>query len=84
MATNAIGHAVCRYCGADYRLFTIFNRDMQGLCKAWKERHERKCEHRSPAQRRKWAKPYIGKDCADSSLTVDMGHSGFFDTVREI
>jgi len=50
----------------------------QGLCRAWKGRHERACEMKTPAQRRKWAKPYIGKDTVDSSIVVDMSHpTGF-------
>jgi hypothetical protein len=77
MGVNHTGHAECRYCGAHYTLFTIFNRDMQGLAKAWKRRHERGCKNRTPAQRRKWAKPYIGKDNLESSLVVDMDHEGF-------
>lgn len=75
--SNAHGFAYCQYCGAEYRLFTIFNRDMQGLCKAWKQRHERRCATRTPAERRKWAKPYVGKDRVDSSIVVDMAHPGF-------
>lgn len=74
---DALGHARCDHCGAEYRLFTIFNRDMQALCNGWKRRHERGCKTRTPAQRRKWAKPYIGKDRIDSSIVVDMGHPGF-------
>ena len=76
---DAVGHAHCAYCGADFRLFTIFNRDMQGLCKAWKNRHERRCKTRTPDQRRKWAKPYAGKDRVDSSIVVDLDHPGFKD-----
>lgn len=79
MGNNNYGFARCSHCGAEYRLFTIFNRDMQGLCKAWKGRHEHACEKRTPAQRRKWAKPYIGKDTVDSSIVVDMTHRGFAD-----
>lgn len=79
MGINNTGHAVCKYCGADYRLFTIFNRDMQGLCRAWKGRHERVCGKRTPAQRRRWAKPYANKESCESSLTVDLTHPGFLD-----
>jgi hypothetical protein len=74
-----IGMSRCIYCGAEYRLVTISNRDMQGLCKAWKARHENKCKFRSPMQRRKWAKPYFGKNSIESSIVVDMKHSGFTD-----
>jgi hypothetical protein len=62
-------------------LFTIFNRDMQGLCKVWKRRHERTCASKSPAQRRAWAKKYIGKGSTESSLTVDLAHAGFNDSI---
>jgi len=74
---NNTGQATCQYCGAEYRLFTIFNRDMQALCKIWRRRHERTCKDRTPAERRKWAKKYEGKDAGESSLTVDLEHPGF-------
>lgn len=74
---NNLGSAVCNHCGACFRLFTIFNRDMQGLCKAWKRRHERACAARTPSERRKWARKYDGKDSLGSSLTLDPAHSGF-------
>lgn len=77
MGLNNVGFASCQHCGAEFRLFTIFNRDMQGLCKVWKRRHERACKTRSPGQRRAWAKQYVGKDATDSSLNVDLGHAGF-------
>lgn len=80
---DALGYAYCKHCGAEYRLFTIFNRDMQALCNGWKRRHEWGCKTRTPAQRRKWAKPYIGKDRVDSSIVVDMTHSGFQDVSAE-
>lgn len=79
MGVNNTGMAYCRFCGAEFRLFTIFNRDMQGLCKVWKKRHERGCEKKTPAQRRKWAQKYAGKDTTESSLTVDLDHPGFID-----
>lgn len=79
MGVSNTGMAYCRFCGAEFRLFTIFNRDMQGLCKVWKKRHERGCEKKTPAQRRKWAQKYAGKDTAESSLTVDLDHPGFID-----
>lgn len=71
--------ATCSHCGAVFRLFTIFNRDMGGLAKAWRRKHEHKCASRSPKQRRAWARPYAGKDSTESSITVDMGHHGFVD-----
>lgn len=77
MSVSNQGMAYCTHCGAEYRLFTIFNRDMQGLCKAWKQRHEHACVARTPEQRRKWARPYIGKDRYDSSIIVDLNHPGF-------
>lgn len=83
MSVNNTGFASCKFCGAEYRLFTIFNRDMQGLCKAWKRRHERTCERRTPAQRRQWARQYAGKGTAESSLTVNLTHAGFNDPSPE-
>ncbi|MBB5547462.1 hypothetical protein GGD70_007822 [Paraburkholderia fungorum] len=80
MSINNTGFAYCKFCGAEYRLFTIFNRDMQGLCKAWKRRHEHTCAKKTPAQRRLWARKYGGKDTTESSLTVDLAHAGFTDT----
>lgn len=77
MGVNNTGYACCCICGAEYRLFTIFNRDMQGLCKVWRGRHERACGKRTPAERRAWAKAYVGKDSTESSLTVDLSHPGF-------
>jgi hypothetical protein len=77
MGISNFGMAYCRFCGAQFRLFTIFNRDMQGLCKVWKRRHERSCEKRTPADRKKWAKKYVGKDSTESSVIVDLTHEGF-------
>jgi len=77
MGFNSTGYASCKHCGAEFRLLTIFNRDMQGLCKVWKRRHERACGSKTPAQRRKWAKKYAGKDQLESALTVDLSHDGF-------
>lgn len=71
------GCSVCAYCGAEYRLFTIFNRDMQGLTKAWKKRHQRACKNRTPEERRKWAKKYAGKGELESPIVVDLAHEGF-------
>ncbi|WP_297500045.1 hypothetical protein [Ferrovum sp.] len=83
MSVNNFGSSTCTYCGAEYRLFTVFNRDMQGLTKAWKARHERKCAKRTPEQRLKWAAPYIGKDKIDSSIVVDPNHAGFLPQPRK-
>lgn len=83
MGVSNFGYACCRFCGAEYRLFTIFNRDMQGLCKAWKKRHERSCASRSTDERRKWARRYAGKDTTESSLVVDLSHPGFQDSSTE-
>ncbi len=77
MGTNNTGYACCSYCGAEYRLFTIFNRDMQGLASAWLRRHMRACAVRSPAGRLKWAQPFVGKTALDSALVVDLRHPGF-------
>lgn len=79
MAVNNVGQAVCDHCGAEFYLFTIFNRDMQALCKIWKRRHERGCKDRTPAQRRKWAAKYVGKDRYESSIVVDMTNAGFIE-----
>lgn len=77
MGVSNTGFARCNYCGAEFRLFTIFNRDMQGLAHAWKIRHERVCQFKTPEQRRKWAKKHEGKDRYESSLTVELDHPGF-------
>ena len=77
MSHDALGMSRCSHCGAEYRLFTIFNKDMQGLCKAWKGRHEFACAKKTPEQRLKWAKPYIGKDRHEISIVVDLNHPGF-------
>lgn len=79
MGVSNSGYARCRHCGAEYRLVTFFNRDMQGFCKAWRARHERSCLERTPAQRRAWARKYEGRDMHESSLTVDLEHPGFQD-----
>lgn len=71
------GMSYCSYCGTQYRLFTIFNKNMQGLTKAWKTRHERTCRHRSPEQRRAWARKYEGLGMLDSAITVELSHKGF-------
>jgi hypothetical protein len=77
MSINNLGFSYCDHCGAEFRLFSIFNRDMQGLCKVWKRRHERACKNRTSEQRLKWAKPYIGKDRYEGSIVVDVNHPGF-------
>lgn len=77
MSLNNQGMSYCAHCGAEFHLFSIFNRDMQGLCNVWKRRHERACSQRTPEQRQKWAKPYVGKDRYESSLVVDLSHPGF-------
>jgi hypothetical protein len=76
MSSN-FGESRCQHCGAVFRLFTIFNRDMQGLCKAWKQKHERVCAKRSPEARLKWSKKYVGLDKTESSIVIDLGHPGF-------
>ena len=79
MGISNTGFSSCKHCGAEYRLFTIFNRDMQGLCRAWKRRHENRCAKRTPAERRAWAKKYVGLDTTESSITLDLQHEGFQD-----
>lgn len=77
--SNNTGYAECTICGSEYRLFTIFNRDMMALCKIWRRRHERGCAKRTPEQRRKWAAKYAGLDTSESSIVVDLTHPGFLD-----
>lgn len=79
MGASNTGHAICAHCGAEYHLFTIFNRDMQGLATGWRKRHERACAARSPAQRNAWARPYLGKDRYESSIVVNPEHEGLKD-----
>lgn len=66
----------CEFCGATYSLFTIFNKDMGGLCKAWRNRHEFKCKNWTPEQRQKWAKKYKKNTSLDSALVMDYDHPG--------
>ena len=73
------GVACCRTCGAQFRLVTIHKRDMEGLCKAWRKRHERVCKERTPTGRRKWASKYAGKMQWESSITLDLCHPAFQD-----
>lgn len=80
MGTGHNGHAVCRICGAELRMLTFAKRNMMGLCRAWRNRHEPACSKRTPAQRRSWAKKYAGADSVDSSITVDIGHPAFQDS----
>jgi hypothetical protein len=77
MSVNNIGMSSCKHCGSQYRLFSISNRDMQGLCAGWKHRHEWACKSRSSVQRLKWAKKYTNPDATESSITVDLNHAGF-------
>lgn len=79
MSYDSLGFASCEYCHAEFRLFTIFKKDMGGLAKAWKRKHEFKCKKRTPKQRRQWAKPYAGKSYLDSSIVVDLNHAAFKD-----
>lgn len=83
MGVGNTGMSYCNHCGAQFRLFSIMNKDMQGLCKVWKKRHERGCAAKTPAQRVKWAKKFIGKDKVESSITVDMNHPGFAENTRQ-
>jgi hypothetical protein len=77
MGVSNTGVAYCEHCGAQFRLFTIMNKDMQGLCNAWKKRHERGCALKTPDQRLKWARKYLGKDTVESSIVVYVDHPGF-------
>lgn len=79
MGVSNTGMAFCDHCGSQFMLFSIMNKDMSGLVKVWKRRHERACSKKTPAQRRKWAKKYVGKDRYESSLVVDMTNEGFID-----
>lgn len=83
MGVNNKGHAICKHCGAEYSIFTIFNRDMQGLAKVWRRRHERGCEKRTPAERRKWAKRNASTDDGERAIWVDLDHPGFQDVSAE-
>lgn len=80
---STTGFATCRHCGSEYRLFTISNRDMQGLCEAWRVRHERGCSARTPAQRKAWARKYVGLSPLDSSIIVDLTHPGYTSSSKE-
>lgn len=84
MGISNTGCAFCDHCGSEFRLLSIMNKDMGGLVKAWKRRHERACSKKTPAQRRKWAKKYEGKDRYESSLVVDMNNDGFKDKPAEV
>lgn len=78
MGVDNHGCARCKYCGAQIHLFTIFNRDMGGLARSWRSKHERACKDRTPKQRLAWAKKYASKDpIKDSGVTVDLSHEGF-------
>jgi uncharacterized C2H2 Zn-finger protein len=70
----------CPHCGAVFSVLSIFNRDVRCMTRGWLKRHSWKCKERTPAERRKWAKPYIGKDRVDSALVVDMEHPGMIDS----
>lgn len=70
------GMATCKHCGSQFRLFSISNRDMSGLCRGWKTKHEFKCKQRTPLQRRTWAKPYLIEG-ADRAITINLEHPGF-------
>ena len=83
MSLSNTGMSYCEHCGAQFRLFTIMNKDMQGLCNVWKRRHERGCSQKTPAQRLKWAKKYTGKDTTESSITVYTCHPGFKDITSQ-
>lgn len=73
----------CPHCGATFTVFSVFNRDVRCMTKGWLRRHAKKCKDRTPAERRKWAKPYIGKDRYESSLVVDMTHPGMLDATSD-
>lgn len=82
MGVRNSGCSTCRICGAEYRIVSILNRDMQGFCKAWRRRHETACKVRTPGQRRAWARKYESNVSAENSLTVDLEHAGFQDHVE--
>lgn len=79
MAVNTHGDARRTYCGVEIRMVTLCNRDMQGLCNAWRRRHETACKSRTPAQRRVWAARYTGNNHEDGGVVVDLRHPGFCD-----
>jgi hypothetical protein len=79
MGVDQLDSRECPHCGATFTVFSVFNRDVRCMTKGWLKRHTHKCKDRTPAQRRKWAKPYIGKDRYESALVVDMTHPGMCD-----
>lgn len=76
MGIDNLGFARCKYCNAEYRVFSISNRHMGGLAKGWKYRHERACLQRTEDERMKWAKKYIGKDRTESSIIIPSDFDG--------
>lgn len=79
--SNNTGYAECSDCGSEYRLFTIFSRNMQALWKIRKRRPERGGLKRTPAERCAWARKFAGKDSSESSPVVDLAHPEFQDEV---
>jgi hypothetical protein len=76
MGVDHKGVATCPHCGAQIRLFSIFNRSMQGLANSWKKKHQRACKDRTPAQRHAWARPYLAKGPDECSILVNPDHPG--------
>jgi hypothetical protein len=75
MGVDRIGVATCIHCGARLKLFSIFNRSMQGLANVWRKRHQRGCAKRTPEQRHAWARRYVARG-DESSITIDLAHPG--------
>jgi hypothetical protein len=75
MGVDHKGIATCRHCGAQFSLFSIFNRSMQGLARSWQKKHERGCKDKTPEQRHAWAKRYIARG-EDSSIRINPEHPG--------
>lgn len=72
------GFATCCHCGASLRLGTIFNREMGGLARSWRRKHESACAGRTPAERLRWAARFLRLG-DDSSITIDLEHPGMLD-----
>lgn len=65
----------CKHCGASLRLHSIFDRNLSGLARYWKIKHERVCVWRTPRERMKWARRFL-KRGYDTSITIDEQHPG--------
>lgn len=76
MGIDNLGSATCNHCGSTIRMFTIFNRDMGGLARSWRNKHSLVCAKRTPKQRLKWAMSQLKKG-ESSAIEVNLDHEGF-------